>query len=36
MFLELIVSSIIAPIIVGIALKLFDYWLDNRKNDRKK
>lgn len=27
------ITSIAAPIIVGIVVKLFDYWLDHRDND---
>ncbi|WP_410406242.1 type I toxin-antitoxin system Fst family toxin [Lactobacillus crispatus] len=31
---NLIMSSIVAPIIVGIVLALFDQWLDDRHHDR--
>ncbi|WP_156405801.1 type I toxin-antitoxin system Fst family toxin [Lactobacillus amylovorus] len=30
-----IFSSIIAPIIVGIVLALFEYWLNHQDNDHK-
>ncbi|MDN6718984.1 MAG: type I toxin-antitoxin system Fst family toxin [Lactococcus lactis] len=33
--LDTIISSIVAPIIVGIVLALFDHWLNNRDNDKK-
>ncbi|WP_297953681.1 type I toxin-antitoxin system Fst family toxin [uncultured Lactobacillus sp.] len=33
--LNTVISSIIAPIIVGIVLALFDHWLNHRDNDKK-
>ncbi|MBM6873719.1 MAG: type I toxin-antitoxin system Fst family toxin [Caldibacillus thermoamylovorans] len=32
--LETLVTSIVAPIIVGIVLALFDHWLNHRDNDQ--
>lgn len=30
-----LLTSVVAPIVVGIALKLFDEWLDSRRNNKK-
>ncbi|WP_288557531.1 type I toxin-antitoxin system Fst family toxin [uncultured Lactobacillus sp.] len=30
-----LITSIVAPIIVGIVLALFDHWLNHRDNDHK-
>ncbi|WP_297949714.1 type I toxin-antitoxin system Fst family toxin [uncultured Lactobacillus sp.] len=32
--LNTIFTAIVAPIIVGIVLALFDHWLDDRHHDR--
>ncbi|HJF18814.1 MAG: type I toxin-antitoxin system Fst family toxin [Lactobacillus crispatus] len=32
--METLITSIVAPIIVGIVLALFDHWLDHRDNDQ--